>query len=119
MEAATPLEVFRSGLEVAYYLAFIVMAVTAFTLISSELNKLILWYRDTINKLGADDLSLPPRIIAYLGLAFFTGGFVLAKPFFVGVGLLSMPLVIVNLRQLNRIDLWEQAARRKMPRRPE
>lgn len=113
----SPLDVFRSGAECAYYMAFVVMMVVAMSLISSELNKLILLYRDTVNRLGADDPALPPKITAYSGLALFTAGMVLAKPFFVGLGILSIPLIVHNLRLLSRVDIWDQAGRRR-DRRP-
>lgn len=119
MDMASPLDVFRGGVECAYYMAFVVMMVVTLSLISSELNKLILMYRDTVNRLGAEDRTLPPKIIAYLGLAFFTAGMALAKPFFVGIGILSLPLVVISLRELTRIDIWDKRQREKLPKRPD
>ena len=115
MDTASPLEVLRAGLNCAYYMAFIVMMVLALTLISAEMNKLILFYRDTVNRLGAGDRSLPPKVIAYLGMAVFTAGLVLSKPFFVGIGVLSSPLVVFNLRELSRTDIWNRAEDDRRP----
>ena len=116
MEFTSPLDVFSAGVEHAYYMAFPVMLVITLSLISAEINKLILVYRDIVNKLGAHDRTLPRKAIAYLGMAFFTFGMALAKPFFVGIGVLSLPLVFVNLRELNRIDVWEKSRRDRLPK---
>ncbi len=119
MEPTTPFDVLSEGAAYALYMALAVFAFITFSIISANFNKVMLIYRDAANRVGAKDKKLPSKIIAYTGIVFFIAGMTLYEPFFVGVGILSIPLIFFSLRDLNRVDPWEEQERRRKQNRPD
>ena len=108
MEHSSISELLWQGLSYALYFGMAALGVIALLLVSANLNKALLAYRDFSNKISARDRTMPPKIIACAGLAFMVGGLVPHEPIFVGAGIASLPLVFLSLRDLNRRDLFDK-----------
>ncbi|MDD9878932.1 MAG: hypothetical protein OXR84_15980 [Magnetovibrio sp.] len=107
MEYTSLTDVVRDGLASAFYIGLSLFAVATFLILTANFNKALLVYRDLCNQLGARDKRLPPKVIFCAGVAFFVAGLVLYEPTFVGIGIVSLPLVVLSVRDLNRRDLFD------------